>query len=257
MWREHFNFAAVFSVGVKTARLTRTETDNTGSLTSPSYSAFMSGDNNDTNLKLEALAPCKRTEHWFTARHKARLNVVRWSSTTSAWPPKAVVFLAHGYATFASELFDWVAAVLASQGIAACALEAKGHGKSEGMPVLVERFSDLVDDYVDAATVLKAHFYEGLPMYAYGESMGGAIAIQATRKAPALFSGLVLMAPMAGIDDAAQPNRMMLAAGRMMAAVMPSAPIAPFKDILGDCFADPERLAEVGGVGWDPMRETV
>ena len=38
--------------------------------------------------------------------------------------------------------------------------------------------------------------WKGLPLFLYGDSMGGAVAIQAHRRAPQMFDGAVLVAPM-------------------------------------------------------------
>lgn len=43
-----------------------------------------------------------------------------------------------------------------------------------------------------------------LPMFLYGDSMGGAVAIQVHRRHPALFDGAVLLAPMCKVGGGPQ-----------------------------------------------------
>ena len=135
-----------------------------------SFNNYSIGSQNGSIQLPNPLAPCTRKEHWLLTRGGQRLNIIRWVPAVAVPGriPKAVVFVAHAYKSFANELFDWISAVLSARDIACAAIEHMGHGKSEGQRGFVPRFDTLVDDFVDAAVVLQSKFYKGLPMFSYG-----------------------------------------------------------------------------------------
>jgi acylglycerol lipase len=108
----------------------------------------------------------------------------QWSAPNS----RAVVALVHGmgehcgrYAAFAGQLvqagFDVVSADL------------RGHGRSSGEPVMVERF----DDYANDAYALVARAQElaaGRAVFLFGHSMGGAVGLRLLDRHPQLSATL-------------------------------------------------------------------
>jgi alpha-beta hydrolase superfamily lysophospholipase len=214
------------------------------------------------------LCRVRRVEDRVISRHGHALVAHRWDADPDAPPNEhppphvATLLLAHGYANYIGSYFDWKAAVLASYGLRVRALDQFGHGKSDGVPALVPSLSVLVDDLEDLARAIKAEDeaveeaaaaaaaghprQPRRPLFCYGESMGGAVAIQAARRDPSLFAGLVLLAPMAGFDAAELPHPLVQAVGRVAAWLAPWAPLTPLKrDMQAFLFRDPARAAEV------------
>jgi acylglycerol lipase len=89
--------------------------------------------------------------------------------------PRAVVLLAHGYGEHSGR-YAHVAARLVAGGYAVCALDHRGHGRSEGPRVQVDRFEDFVADFVTYYQQVRAEFPD-LPMIVYGHSMGSLIGL--------------------------------------------------------------------------------
>jgi acylglycerol lipase len=147
-----------------------------------------------------------------------------------------------------------MATVLAGHGIACFGIEHQGHGKSEGLKGYVPSFSGLVDDCLHwAAVIRERELPAGTPLFLYGESLGGGIALHAALKEPHALSGLVLFAPMTGLAEGLAPPWLVEQIGKLAAFCMPTAPLAPVKDLVDLCFkneamrplarADPHRYS--------------
>jgi alpha-beta hydrolase superfamily lysophospholipase len=102
---------------------------------------------------------------------------------------KAVLLLAHGFAEHSGRYINLVD-YFVSRGWAVYALDHRGHGKSDGARVQVERFSDYVDD-------LKTYFdivlgqNSGKKIFLVGHSMGSAIALLYASRFQNELAGLV------------------------------------------------------------------
>ena len=104
-------------------------------------------------------------------------------------PPQAVVLLAHGYGEHSGR-YAHVAARLVASGYAVCTLDHRGHGRSEGPRVQVDRFEDFVADFAAYYWQVRANF-PGLPLIAYGHSMGSLIALLFTFDHQDNLAGLI------------------------------------------------------------------
>ena len=203
------------------------------------------------------LASLQRVEERFVSKHGHELCSHRWvpapGSATQPPAPVAGLLLSHGYSNYIGAFFDWKASIFSSYGFQVFAVDPYSHGKSDGLPCHITDFTVLVDDVEDYAKEIKGrHLAHGVPLFIYGESMGGAVALQAARRDAQLFAGLILMAPMAGFDASEMPHPLVQLAGRAVAYLAPWAPITPMKrDIQAFCFRDPQRLEEIG---LDPHR---
>lgn len=182
-------------------------------------------------------------------------------------PPLVVCSLvvSHGYSNYTSAGTSWLAHVLSPFGVQVWALDYTGHGAAAGAaPGLVADFGHLTSDLVAVAGAARAA-HPGAPVFALGESMGGAVALLSTLAATegggsgnsggrcGPFDGVVAMAPMAGISRGDAPHWAVELLGRAVAAVAPSLPIMPTRDIAAACFADPQRLEELAASP-DPHR---
>lgn len=94
------------------------------------------------------------------------------------WQPegkaRATVVINHGFKSH-SGYYEWVAEQLTRNGLAVYALDMRGHGKSEGERLFVNKMAEYVDDL--AAVVRFAKEREGqLPTFVLGHSAGGVVA---------------------------------------------------------------------------------
>ncbi len=125
----------------------------------------------------------------FVARDGMRLPLREWD----AKDPKAVVVALHGMSDY-SEAFEMPVPWWAEHGIVTLAYDQRGFGRAPdpGLWGGADAMRADLDDCVEAAHAK----YPGLPVYALGESMGGAVVLSALAGAhPPRVAGAILVAP--------------------------------------------------------------
>ncbi|MFL5236019.1 MAG: alpha/beta hydrolase [Rhizomicrobium sp.] len=125
----------------------------------------------------------------FVTRDGLRLPLRHWD----AEHPRAVLVALHGMSDY-SEAFDLPGPWWAAHGITTYAYDQRGFGLSpkRGMWAGSEAMRQDLSDFVDAAQVR----YPGVPVYALGESMGGAVVLTALAGPhPPRIAGAILVAP--------------------------------------------------------------
>lgn len=174
-------------------------------------------------------------------------------------PSKAQLLLVHGYAEHAARYLPLVKA-LTGGGIRVVAPDHVGHGRSEGLRGYVPRIETLVDDVSRLLGAMYAAEPE-LPLFVFGHSMGGAVAIMAAATHPSWVHALVLSGPALHIANTAKPLQWL---APLPAALLPKVPFLPLKS--SDVSRDPEAgeryksdpLNYVGkvrfGTGWQLIR---
>lgn len=218
--------------------------------------------------------PLRRDAQWRRTRRGAVIYTCTWPAPAGAAPPSARALLLPGYNSSIGGHQDFLAALLTAHGVEVFALDNHAFGRStaadehrvpplsaldaarravaralcfHGLRGYVPSWDCLVDD---AAWLLEELARERgpLPTVLYGESMGGALSLSTARAArgPAreALAGIILSAPMCAIGAGAQPHPALVALGRALAVLAPTAP-APFtKDITPLIFRDESRRAE-------------
>jgi alpha-beta hydrolase superfamily lysophospholipase len=136
---------------------------------------------------------------------------------TAAAAPVGVVVLAHGLAEHSGR-YHWLATRLARRGYIVHALDHRGHGRSDGRRADIVSFDDVVSD---VGTLFKraTDAQPALPRFVLGHSMGGAIAFDFAARSSAHLHGLLLSAPLLGMDAATPAWRIALV--RMLARLAP------------------------------------
>jgi lysophospholipase len=136
---------------------------------------------------------------------------------TQAWlPPQpwvAGIVISHGLAEHSGR-YASLAARLTTQGLAVHALDHRGHGQSGNAPrsarANLGRFRDAVAD-LDTLVVQVADAHPGLPLFLFGHSMGGAIALSLALRHPQPLRGLLLSGPAVATAEAGPGPRLALA----------------------------------------------
>jgi len=125
------------------------------------------------------------------ARDGVRLPLRRWDAENGA--PRAVIVALHGMSDY-SNAFDMPGKVWAKLGITTLAYDQRGFGLSD-RPGIGAGADAMRSDLNDAIAAARAR-YPGVPVFALGESMGGAVVLTAlaTEKPPAA-DGIILVAP--------------------------------------------------------------
>ncbi|SDO44426.1 alpha/beta hydrolase [Geodermatophilus sp. DSM 45219] len=115
-----------------------------------------------------------------------------------AWLPdgevRAVAVFCHGGFGEHLGLYEPLGRRLAADGIAVHALDAIGHGRSDGERDLLPSWDDYVDDARTLAGLAQAQ-HPGRPLVLMGHSGGGVAALLLAQRSPDLAQALVVSAP--------------------------------------------------------------
>lgn len=126
-----------------------------------------------------------------TARDGTRLPLRHWDAQGSK--PRAVIVALHGMNDY-SNAFDMPGKVWAKQGITTLAYDQRGFGKSENSGIWAGA-ATMRGDLDDAVAAARAR-YPGVPVFALGESMGGAVVLSGLGSSqPPAVDGVILVAP--------------------------------------------------------------
>ncbi|HEY8255759.1 MAG TPA: alpha/beta fold hydrolase [Rhizomicrobium sp.] len=126
-----------------------------------------------------------------TARDGTRLPLRRWDA--EGGKPRAVIVALHGMNDY-SNAFDMPGRIWAKQGITTLAYDQRGFGKNENSGIWAGA-ATMRGDLDDAVAAARAR-YPGVPVFALGESMGGAVVLTALGSPPApAVDGVILVAP--------------------------------------------------------------
>eukprot|EP00095_Tigriopus_kingsejongensis_P004390 maker-scaffold93_size381549-snap-gene-0.13 protein:Tk04390 transcript:maker-scaffold93_size381549-snap-gene-0.13-mRNA-1 annotation:"monoglyceride lipase" len=131
---------------------------------------------------------------------------------------KALVFICHGFA----EHLEWyteLAMLLAENDYLVFGHDHIGHGMSGGSRGYIPCMDTLIYHVVFHVTKTKMDF-KGLPVFLYGHSMGGNVALRTVLQNPNIFKGMILEGPLIKIsDDLVTLPKLMLA--KLVQLVLP------------------------------------
>jgi acylglycerol lipase len=133
-----------------------------------------------------------------------------WQSWLPEGDPRAVVVIAHGAGEHSGR-YPHVAGRLVAEGYAVYAIEHRGHGRSGGPRALIDRIANAVED-LDALVVLAAERHPGAAVFLLGHSMGATISLDYAAAHQDRLSGLVMSGPLAALEAAPAPQRLIAAA---------------------------------------------
>ena len=107
-----------------------------------------------------------------------------------AGPPRAVVLICHGVADHGGR-YPHLVERLASAGYAVYAHDHRGHGRSEGTRLHVERFRLFAEDLKTFVDLVSAR-HPDKALYLFAHSMGSAVALEYALAYPGTLAGLIL-----------------------------------------------------------------
>jgi acylglycerol lipase len=149
-----------------------------------------------------------------------KLHTVSWLPQT---PPRAVVFIVHGYGEHIGR-YPHVAEALVNAGFAVYGLDHRGHGKSEGTRAYFKTLDDAVNDYRMYFEQVRAKHPE-LKIFMYGHSMGSLIALAFALRYQNDLTGLALSGCAVNGDETV-PG-IMMALGKFIKSFAPTLPLQP------------------------------
>lgn len=131
--------------------------------------------------------------------------------------PRAVIALVHGFGEHSGRYGNVVQA-LAPAGFIVAGFDLRGHGRSEGARGAIRSWTEFRED-----TGLFVHRLEsehrGMPLFLYGHSLGGLIALEYALHHPEGLHGIIASAPTLG-----QPgiSPLLLLLSRLLSAIWPT-----------------------------------
>jgi len=156
--------------------------------------------------------------------------------------PRAAVIIVHG-ASEHSGRYGHVAQALVADGYAVYALDHRGHGRSDGPRAVIDRLASAVTDVDGLVSEVRAEHPE-LPIVMLGHSMGATVAISYTIRHHERLRALILSGPLAALEAAPAPLRML---GRVLSVLAPKLPLVDIDaslvsrdpEVVRDYEADP------------------
>lgn len=142
---------------------------------------------------------------------------IHWRGWVPQGEASGVVVIAHGLAEHGGR-YAHVGEHLSARGFATYAHDHRGHGRSEGTRGNIDRMAHVV---TDLETMIRgaASRHGDVPLFLYGHSMGGLIALTYATGDPVELRGLVLTGAAVHIAVGSRAER---AAARLLSAVAPN-----------------------------------
>ena len=158
-----------------------------------------------------------------TARTTDTFAGARGTVATVDWPledARRAVVIAHGYGEHIGR-YEHVAARLTQAGYVVYGLDHHGHGQSAGKRGKVS-LRVAVSDLDQLIVTIAKQRHPELPQFLLGHSMGGCIALCYSMRHQDRLHGLLLSGPLAALDAAPAPVRLV---ARVLSAVAPRLPV--------------------------------
>ncbi|ALS22364.1 MULTISPECIES: alpha/beta fold hydrolase [Paenibacillus] len=134
------------------------------------------------------------------ADHLYVSNIRQHALYCRIWIPvnaKALIIFLHGAGQHSGH-YSCIGTECLNRRVALAAPDLRGFGRSGGRRGHILRFQEYLDDLEELVSRLQKQ-YSGLPIYLFGHSMGGLIAIRYVQRFPGNIAGVLLSSPALGI----------------------------------------------------------
>ncbi|XP_076806979.1 monoglyceride lipase-like [Clavelina lepadiformis] len=121
--------------------------------------------------------------------------------------PRGLVLIIHGYAEHCGR-YDSIVEMFNSLGLHVFSHDHVGHGESEGNRADVTDYRVYLRDILHHINLVKTK-YPGLPLYIFGHSMGGSLAILLAHENPNLAKCVILSSPSIALPDQISPVKIL------------------------------------------------
>lgn len=138
----------------------------------------------------------------------------QWRRPAAA--PRATVVIVHGYAEHCGR-YGNVARTFTDAGAAVFAYDQRGYGRSGGRPAYVDHFDQYLDD-LDRFLAFVRSQEPDAPLFLFGHSMGGLVALKYVLDRHPAIAGLMLSAPALEVNPDLAPvvRRLAQTLGRLV-----------------------------------------
>ena len=160
---------------------------------------------------------CNHSPFYIYSKDKTLLHGMYWLPSGNV---NAVIYLVHGLGGHMAR-FTKFAEGFCKKNIGVIGIDLRGHGKSQGKRGDIKALNYFYEDIVSSLRYLRQIVPKQTPLYIYGNSMGGPIALKFAMKNKDAFKGVILAAPWFTLYR--QPHGIKLAVIRMISKVFPCA----------------------------------
>ncbi|EPS64100.1 hypothetical protein M569_10681, partial [Genlisea aurea] len=180
-----------------------------------------------------------RTEEWYEINYRGQEIFCKCWLPNPGVRIKGSLFFCHGYGDTCTFFFEGIAKHIAASGYGVYAMDHPGFGLSEGLHGYVPSFNVLVDNAIELFRIMKERpEIQGLPRFIFGQSMGGAVAIEALLRTQDEWDGIVLVAPMCKISGEMKPPLSLQKVLILLSNFIPKAKLVPSKDLAELAFRE-------------------
>lgn len=155
-------------------------------------------------------------EGTLTTRDRIILYTQRWQAAQ----PQATVVLIHGLAEHSAR-YRHVGEYLAARGYTVQAMDLRGHGRSPGKRILVQKIDEYSNDVADLLAQVRTQAPDQ-PLFLLGHSLGGLIVTYHVLTQSPDLRGVILSGPALQVDGVS-PFQLMV--GRVLARIAPTLPM--------------------------------
>ena len=141
---------------------------------------------------------------------------------------KGIILMIHGLGEHTAR-YEGTAAFFNQQGYGIYMCESQGHGSSEGIRKYAEDFEELIDNQQQflkqvVQPAVKSQF-QGVPLFLFGHSMGGLLAVHLSSRVPESFKGVIISGACIKVDPKAAPLWLIPVLG-LLSAFLPKVVLA-------------------------------
>jgi len=134
-------------------------------------------------------------------------------------PSKGVIVLVHGLGEHSDRYCTHFANYFSNEGYSILTFDLPGHGKSSGKKGHIKEYGDF-DELLSAGISYAKNKYPSLPIFVYGHSLGGLIALEYSIQVNPNINGVIASAPVMDVYEPVRPAKLFLA--KIMNTVFPS-----------------------------------
>ena len=134
-------------------------------------------------------------------------------------PAKGIIILVHGLGEHSDRYCTHFAHYFSNKGYSILTFDLPGHGKSSGKKGHIKEYDDF-DELISAGISYVRDKYPTLPIFVYGHSLGGLIALEYSIQVKPNINGVIASAPVLDVYEPIHPVKLLLA--KIMNTVFPS-----------------------------------
>ena len=135
------------------------------------------------------------------------------------YPPKGIIVLVHGLGEHSGRYSTHFSNYFLNEGFSILTFDLPGHGKSGGKRGHIEQYEDF-NKLLSAGISHAKKTYPSLPIFLYGHSLGGLIALEYSILIKPIITGVIASAPVIDVYELIPPVKLALA--KIMNKIFPS-----------------------------------